>query len=32
MDAVGLARLEGEMERELHRLYGTARAALGGRG
>jgi lysophospholipid acyltransferase (LPLAT)-like uncharacterized protein len=28
MDAVGLARLEGEMERELHRLFGVARAAL----
>jgi lysophospholipid acyltransferase (LPLAT)-like uncharacterized protein len=32
MDATGLERLEGEMERELHRLYGTAREALGGRG
>jgi lysophospholipid acyltransferase (LPLAT)-like uncharacterized protein len=28
MDAAGLERLEGEMERELHRLFGVARAAL----
>ncbi|HXY97294.1 MAG TPA: lysophospholipid acyltransferase family protein [Steroidobacteraceae bacterium] len=28
MDAAGLARLEGEMEGELHRLFGVARAAL----
>jgi lysophospholipid acyltransferase (LPLAT)-like uncharacterized protein len=29
MDAVGLERLEGEMEHELHRLFGVARSALG---
>ena len=29
MDAVGLERLEGEMEREIHRLFGVARSALG---
>ncbi|HYB65973.1 MAG TPA: DUF374 domain-containing protein, partial [Steroidobacteraceae bacterium] len=28
MDAAGLERLEGEMERELHRLFAVARAAL----
>jgi hypothetical protein len=31
-DAATLTRLQGEMERELHRLYGVAREALAGRG
>ena len=31
-DAPGLERLQQEMEGELHRLYGTARAALRERG
>ncbi len=32
IDAAGLERLQEEMERELQRLYGAARAALGRRG
>jgi lysophospholipid acyltransferase (LPLAT)-like uncharacterized protein len=31
-DAASLERLQREMEHDLHRLYGAARAALGGRG